>query len=50
MYRVLWNLGGEEEVFYETATIDANTFVYTRTGLNPYAGLPFKFRVIADND
>jgi hypothetical protein len=49
-FRVLWNLGGEEEVFFETATIPAGTFEFSRTGLNPYAGLPFKFKVIADND
>ena len=35
--------------FYETATTDSSTFVYTRVGLNAYSGLPFKFKVIADN-
>ena len=49
-YRILWNMGGEQEDnFYETATTDSSTFVYTRVGLNAYSGLPFKFKVIADN-
>jgi hypothetical protein len=29
---------------------DASTFEFTRYGLNPYAGLPFKFKVVADNN
>ena len=49
-FRILWNAGGEEEVFLETATVSADTLQYTRSGLNAYAGLPFKFKVVADND
>jgi hypothetical protein len=48
-YIVLWNMGGESDVYFQTFTCDANNLVYTRGGLSPYAGMPFKFQVIAVN-
>lgn len=48
-YIVLWNMGGEGDTYFQTFSCDQDTFVYTRGGLSPYAGLPFKFEVIAVN-
>lgn len=48
-YKVLWNMGGEEEVYTEAFSTDAGTLAYTKGGLSPYAGLPFKFKVMAQN-
>ena len=49
-FHILWNAGGEEDTLLETATVSADTTQYTRSGLNAYAGLPFKFKVVAVND
>jgi len=37
-YRVLWNQGGESEVFTEVIITDASTVTYTLGGLSPYSG------------
>jgi hypothetical protein len=42
-------MGGESDVFFQTFTCDASTLFYTRGGLSPYAGMPFKFQLIAVN-
>jgi hypothetical protein len=37
-YKVLWNMGGENEVYSEAVSTDQNTLAYTKGGLSPYAG------------
>ncbi len=38
-------MGGEGEVYSIAIDIDQNTLVYTKGGLSPYAGQPFKFQI-----
>lgn len=48
-YILQWNEGGEGTDFFDLFTCDQNTLVYTRDSLLLFAGMPFKFRVIASN-